>query len=427
MQATRRHLPVAALGLLLVLAAVGFFVVTTVRDNGLLRTGTRVSAEVLRPIPPGGWNLLDNGRIVVSYPTPAGRLTHTIWLDDVSDTAMAGSTVTVVYDSHNPGRVRTVADANDPVPWAVPVILGGLLGLILLIGGLIPLTRGHRDRRWARRHSETAAPVVRGQQLPDVRPHVPDDGSKAWDEPPTQAGWRHDRGRLARLAGATIVVAAMAVAAHLVVARHDAELLRDGTQTPGVVLDSGFGNGKFAQEWTNIRYLAGGVAVVGPLHGPGPGDLKPGSPLTVVFDARNPSRFRTMSYANHSNQVDGFVLTIPPVVAAILGAATFVTFRRLRRWRSILREGPWQEWTAHQLNRTATDLTGRTERGDVVRVTIRLTGGSRQTRLVPVPGPVLYRPGPGRRGLMRARLNGRPLEVTLPRSAAQQAGWLRRR
>ncbi|MDX6208738.1 MAG: hypothetical protein QOE24_1129, partial [Frankiales bacterium] len=75
----------AALGLLLALASIGFFVGTTLLDNGLLRTGTRVGAQVLRPIAPGGVNPFDSGRIVVRYPTPLGSLTRTIWLDDLTN------------------------------------------------------------------------------------------------------------------------------------------------------------------------------------------------------------------------------------------------------------------------------------------------------------------------------------------------------
>jgi hypothetical protein len=125
----------AALGLLLLGSCVAFFVVTSVRDARLLRDGTRVTATVVGHRPVREWFPLDEGRVIVRYPTPEGELTRQIWLDDAHNAPPTGATWTVVYDPGRPGRVRSLTDSNDPVPWAPPMLLLGLAGLILLVLG----------------------------------------------------------------------------------------------------------------------------------------------------------------------------------------------------------------------------------------------------------------------------------------------------
>lgn len=79
---------------------------------------------------------MDEGRAIVRYPTPSGELTRQIWLDDSRNPPASGPW-TVVYDPKRPGRVRSLSDSNDPVPWAPPVLLVGLAGLVLLVLGIV--------------------------------------------------------------------------------------------------------------------------------------------------------------------------------------------------------------------------------------------------------------------------------------------------
>jgi hypothetical protein len=126
----------AAVGLLLLGTCVAFFVVTAVRDDRLLHDGTRVTATVVGHRPGRVWNPMDEGRAIVRYPTPSGELTRQIWLDDSGNPPPSGPW-TVVYDPKRPGRVRSLTDSNDPVPWAPPMLLLGLAGLILLVLGSV--------------------------------------------------------------------------------------------------------------------------------------------------------------------------------------------------------------------------------------------------------------------------------------------------
>ena len=56
-----------AFGTLAVTATIAFFILTSIRQDHLLEDGTRRKATVVDVVPAQGWNLVDLGRIVVSY------------------------------------------------------------------------------------------------------------------------------------------------------------------------------------------------------------------------------------------------------------------------------------------------------------------------------------------------------------------------
>ena len=168
MGALRRWRP-ALLGLLLLGGCIAFFVVTAMHDSQLLRVGTPVTATVVDHEPASQWwNPMDNGRVVVRYQTAQGTLTRGIWLDD-SASAPTGNTWTVIYDPARPGRVRSVTDANDPVPWAPPVLLVGLAGLALVVLALIRAGLRRTSIDWTAGSAFSAGSVSSRCSLPAVR------------------------------------------------------------------------------------------------------------------------------------------------------------------------------------------------------------------------------------------------------------------
>jgi hypothetical protein len=145
----RRSTGLALTGLVLVGLAVAFFVVTSIRDAAFLRSGERVDAVVVKEIPPSGWNFFDYGRTEVRYVVDGQTYTSTIWLDD-TNTRPPGARWTVVVDRGDATRVRSLSDANDPVPLGFFVAIGGLVGLLLGVAGLVwRISQSRLGRRWS--------------------------------------------------------------------------------------------------------------------------------------------------------------------------------------------------------------------------------------------------------------------------------------
>jgi hypothetical protein len=149
-------------------------------------------------------------------------LTREIWLDDSTRMQPVGSTLTVLYAHDDPGRVRSLRDPNDPVPWGQWVLLGGILGLVAVILGvrgiaqnrnfrrqLTPARVGGRspiapeDPRWQ--------PFLRGIDVPRGAPQVPADGGSAWDHPATRSQWNGYLLRSVQLAAAALGIACIPV------------------------------------------------------------------------------------------------------------------------------------------------------------------------------------------------------------------------
>jgi hypothetical protein len=255
----------------------------------------------------------------------------------------------------------------------------------------------------------------------------------AWADPDTRAGWqRHRRGAVALLViGLLLSVFTTANAAW--VRRQDAALLADGHRTPGLVLDGESRGGRnLAQSSIDVRYVVDGVTFTGTLHGPDPGHLPEGSRITVIHDVDSPGRFRTASYANHSNPTD-VAINGGCIVGNVLLLAGIVAVLRSRRWRCWLREGPWLDRRAVR-GRSGSRVLGGTPvlllrsdsaaEGEIVRFD-QTWKSSLDGFAVPDDGIVRFRPGRRRRGLVSTS-TGRPFQVRAPRSRRQREVWLGR-
>ena len=136
-------------GLAIALAAVLFFVFTTIRDNSLLHHGQRVASTVVRTLPAHGWDFFDNGRNEVRYTLGGRTYDRTVWLDNSANARPAGATWAVVVDPSDPTRVRSLTDANDPVPAGFVIAIVGLLALLVGVGaGIYRFMESRYGRQW---------------------------------------------------------------------------------------------------------------------------------------------------------------------------------------------------------------------------------------------------------------------------------------
>ncbi len=424
-------------GLGLTAAAVTFFVATNARASTLATSGERTTATVLRSVPARSWDIFDSGHLVVRYQVAGTTYERDVWLDDPAHAQAPQTTVTVLYDRAHPDRIRTVDDTNDPVPWGVPMVLCGLVGIVVLGRSLYVLVLILRLRRYRRRRGLSSDDPLFGAVLPsDVAP-MPTDGRPAWEADRTRQAWRRSARRVALTGAVTGLLAVASLAIHLGVRASD-ERWRDGaTTTPGTVIDGGAGD-TFGQSWVEIRYRVNGVVLDATVSGTTVEDHPVGTGLAVLYHPDRPDRIRTTDAANHSDLTQ-LALIGPPCVSALGLLNTIVGATRLLRWRRELRRRPWQVWEGLAGGLTTTlwppdarwiRLATTTADGSPVAVTLRLGSGlrwSEATSWTPEGQQVWYLPGPYRRGIIQPSDCAVPLSVYLPGSTRQLRTVTRRR
>lgn len=172
-----RTLALRSVGLVLVwlvvLAGVvaGFAAMEASSDH-LLKTGARVTGEVL------GVYKRDRGddKIYVAYPVGSSgiRYADIVWDSDRQYTK--GQLLTVVYDKADPSRVRTVDETNTDETWMWALVIGLVAGLSGVVFSVIAAAN------WRRRHRAVRAtgwriasvtvvpdyPVRQGRHMPDI-------------------------------------------------------------------------------------------------------------------------------------------------------------------------------------------------------------------------------------------------------------------
>ncbi|MEV6641450.1 DUF3592 domain-containing protein [Amycolatopsis sp. NPDC051371] len=149
----------------------GFAVMSASADR-LLKTGARVTGEVL------GVHKHSRGEdtIHVAYPVGYGdlRFADIVW--DSGRPYTKGQQITVIYDKADPDRVRTPDETNDDQTWTWVLVAGtiaGVSGLVLSVIAAVNWRRRHRavfGTGW-RIASVTVVPdypVRKGRHLPDI-------------------------------------------------------------------------------------------------------------------------------------------------------------------------------------------------------------------------------------------------------------------
>jgi hypothetical protein len=198
----RRSTVLALTGLGVALASVLFFVITTIRDNSLLHQGQRVPSTVVRTLPAHGWDFFDNGRNEVRYTLGGRTYDRTVWLDDSANARPAGSTWAVVVDPSDPTRVRSLTDANDPVPVGFVIAIVGLLALLVSAGaGIYRFMEWRYGRQWRSTlsHARDPSSLSPKEQIVGIALVLLVDGTLVGAASAVGWGWFLEFGRLTLL------------------------------------------------------------------------------------------------------------------------------------------------------------------------------------------------------------------------------------
>jgi hypothetical protein len=272
---------------------------------------------------------------------------------------------------------------------------------------------------------------LRGRHAPRVRRTVPADGGSAWGDRETRDQWRTYVRRSVGLAVATVVATGLTVLAFVSEGRQDRERLVHATPVRGTVLDGGYGR-KSAQDHVRVGYRFRGRTYAETLNGPGPDVLPRGRQVTVYVADDDPHSIRTRKYANHENSADLGLVALPMAAGGLL-VGCVVAGWRASSWRRWLRRGPWTCWEGRRFevpfyssSVPALVLETVASDGEPLEVVLRLGDGMAWAHGafdVPHDRAVLYRPGPGRRGVVMSSATSRPYAVLLPRSTRQELRW----
>ncbi|MDT7797516.1 MAG: hypothetical protein QOI78_949 [Actinomycetota bacterium] len=158
---------------LAVLAGVvaGFVAMSASADH-LLKTGARVTGEVLGVYK----HSRGNDTIHVAYPVGYGHFRYADIVWDSGRPYTEGQQITVVYDKADPDRVRTLDETNDDQTWTWVLVIGMIAGVSGLVFSVIAAVN------WRRRHRAVSAtgwriasvtvvpdyPVRKGRHMPDI-------------------------------------------------------------------------------------------------------------------------------------------------------------------------------------------------------------------------------------------------------------------
>ncbi|WP_328456987.1 DUF3592 domain-containing protein [Amycolatopsis sp. NBC_00438] len=148
------------------------FVAMNASAEHLLKTGTRVTGEVL--------GVYRHSRaddiIYVAYPvgTSGYRYADIVW--DSGRPYTEGQQITVIYDRADPDRVRTPDETNDDQTWMWVQVIGTIAGVSGLVLSLIAAVNWRRRYRAVRATGWRLAsvtvvpdyPIRRGRHLPDI-------------------------------------------------------------------------------------------------------------------------------------------------------------------------------------------------------------------------------------------------------------------
>lgn len=148
------------------------FVAMSASAEHLLKTGTRVTGEVL--------GVYRHSRaddiIYVAYPvgTSGYRYADIVW--DSGRPYTEGQQITVIYDRADPDRVRTPDETNDDQTWMWVQVIGTIAGVSGLVLSLIAAVNWRRRYRAVRATGWRLAsvtvvpdyPIRRGRHLPDI-------------------------------------------------------------------------------------------------------------------------------------------------------------------------------------------------------------------------------------------------------------------
>jgi hypothetical protein len=366
-------------------------------------------------------------RLTVTWSDPR-KGPHRAVFDTDTDEWATGEEFDVRYDPAHLSLVRP-ADAyytNDGALRATALAQGGAVAASGLLLVLLPVLRPPRARVLG------CDPDLTWRALPTRPLREPRYGDPLDLTARRQGGWaRYGSAAERVLLGSALTAIAAAVVAAAVL-RSDVQLLEHGVRTSGTVEGGGYG-GRATQDYVDVRYNdAAGDVHEGTLHGPSPDELARGTAVTVVYDPKDPTRFRTTDDPNNGNLADDATAVLPTgsLVLLLLGA---VTWFRWRRGTHVLGRGRWVDVeVAH--------LRGFPQRGSVLTA---LRGGPEGASLVArfrgSEGPVRELADPD--GASHASLcvapdrayallyrEGLPwpVFVTLPRTPRQRDRWRRR-
>lgn len=172
-----RPLVLRSVGLVLVWLAVlagvvaGFVALSASADH-LLKTGARVTGEVLGVYKPSR----DDDTIYVAYPVGYGHYRYADIIWDSGRPYTEGQQITVIYDKADPDRVRTLDETNDDQTWTWVLVIGTISGVSGLVLSVIAAVNWRRRCRavlatgW-RIASVTVVPdypIRRGRHMPDI-------------------------------------------------------------------------------------------------------------------------------------------------------------------------------------------------------------------------------------------------------------------
>ena len=172
-----RPLVLRSVGLIFVWIAVlagvvaGFVAMSASADH-LLKTGARVTGEVLGVYK----HSRNDDTIYVAYPVGYGHYRYADIVWDSGRQYTKGQQLTVIYDKADPDRVRTLDETNDDQTWTWVLVIGTVAGASGLVLSVIAAVNWRRRRRavlatgW-RIASVTVVPdypVRRGRHMPDI-------------------------------------------------------------------------------------------------------------------------------------------------------------------------------------------------------------------------------------------------------------------
>ncbi|WIY01969.1 DUF3592 domain-containing protein [Amycolatopsis mongoliensis] len=172
-----RLLVLRSVGLVLVWMAVlagvvaGFVAMSASADH-LLKTGTRVTGEVLGVYK----HSRDDDTIYVAYPVDYGHYRYADIVWDSGRQYTEGQQITVIYDKADPDRVRTLDETNSDQTWVWAQVIGTIAGMSGLVLSVIAAMNWRRRSRAVRATGwriasvtvEPDYPIRRGRHLPDI-------------------------------------------------------------------------------------------------------------------------------------------------------------------------------------------------------------------------------------------------------------------
>ncbi|MFG1642212.1 DUF3592 domain-containing protein [Amycolatopsis sp. NPDC049252] len=167
-----RSVGLAFVWLAVLAGVVAGFVAMRASADHLLKTGTRVTGEVLGVYQ----HRRSSDTIYVAYPVGDGHLRYADIVWDSGRQYTKGQQITVVYDQADPDRVRTPDETNDDETWLWVLLIGMIAGASGLVFSVIAAVN------WRRRHRAVSAtgwriasvtvvpdyPVRKGRHMPDI-------------------------------------------------------------------------------------------------------------------------------------------------------------------------------------------------------------------------------------------------------------------